>query len=120
METAFGILLLIGAYLLWQWLSHQLDEWGGTYGRWRRGEPSRASDLRSLLWKAERERLAARKAELRRRHELDPHLILGAAFRREFENLGIGREIYAEVIAASGRQCAGCSRNFAMSFASLC
>lgn len=52
--------------------------------------------------------------ELRRQHDLNPHLILDRNFRREFEDLGIGTEIFAEVIAASGHRCAACGRQFSL------
>ncbi|MDO3515186.1 HNH endonuclease signature motif containing protein [Ralstonia pseudosolanacearum] len=112
MGTVLGIAVLVGIYILWQFLMHLLDEWGGVYGRWRRGEPLRASGLRVLRWRAELERRERRKVELRQRHDLNPHLILDRDFRREFEDLDIDAEIYAEVIAASGNRCAACGRQF--------
>lgn len=114
METVLGIAMLVCLYLLWQFLVHVWDEWSGAYGRWRRGEPLRSSELHLLKWRAECERREQRKAELRRQHDLNPHLILDRNFRREFEDLGIGTEIYAEVIAASGHRCAACGRQFSL------
>jgi 5-methylcytosine-specific restriction endonuclease McrA len=114
MEAVLGVAALIGLYLLWQFLMHLWDEWSGAYSRWCRGEPLRASELQALRWKAERERRERRKAELRQRHDLNPHLILDRDFRREFEDLGIATDIYAEVIAASGHRCAACGRQFSL------
>lgn len=112
MEIVLGIAVLVGIYLLWQFLMHLWEEWSGAYGRWHRGEPLRASELQALRWRAERERRERRKVELRQRHDLNPHLILDCDFRREFEDLGIAADIYAEVIAASGNRCAACRRQF--------
>jgi 5-methylcytosine-specific restriction endonuclease McrA len=112
METVLGIAALVGLYLLWQLLVELWQEWGGAYGCWRRGEPLRSSERQLLRWGAEREHREQRKAELRQQHGLNPHLILDQNFRREFEDLGIGTEIYAEVIAASGYRCAACGRQF--------
>lgn len=114
MKTVLGIATLVGLYLLWQFLVHMWDEWSGAYGRWRRGEPLRSSELQALRWKAERERREQRKAELRQQHDLNPYLILDRNFRREFEALGIGTDIYAAVIAASGYCCAACGRKFSL------
>jgi len=80
MKAVLGILALVGAYLLWQWLTHLWDEWSGALGRWCRGEPLRASELQARRWKAERERREQRKAEMRRQHDRDPHLILVTRF----------------------------------------
>lgn len=114
METLLGLAALVGIYLLWQFLAHLWDEWHGAYGRWRLGEPLRASELQALRWRAEHERRERRKAELRQRHDLNPHLILDRDFRREFEDLGISADIYSEVIAASGHRCAACGRQFSL------
>lgn len=113
MEIVLGIATLVALYLLWQFLVQLWDEWGGAFGRWRRGEPLRSSELLALRWKAEFEHREQRKAELRRQHDLNPHLILDRNFRREFETLGIGTDIYAEIIAALGHRCAACGRQFA-------
>ncbi len=113
METVLGIAGLVALYLLWQFLLRMWVEWGGAFERWRRGEPLRSSDLQALKWRAERERREQRKAELRRQHDVNPHLILDRNFRREFEDLGVSADIYAEVIAASGHRCAACGRQFA-------
>jgi 5-methylcytosine-specific restriction endonuclease McrA len=114
MEIVLGFAALVGLYLLCQFLVHMWDEWSGAYGRWRRGEPLRSSELQALRWRAERESRVLRKAELRQRHERNPHLILDSDFRREFEDLGIGTDIYAEVVAASGHRCAACGRQFSL------
>ena len=114
MEAVLGLAALVSLYLLWQFLVYLWDEWSGAYCRWRRGEPLRASELQALRWRADRERRERRKAELRQRHDLNPHLILDRGFRREFEDLGIGIDIYAEVIAASGHRCAACGRQFSL------
>lgn len=115
MEAIFGIGALIGLYLLWQFLVDMWNEWRGAYGRWRSGEPLRLSELLAVNLKTESERLECRKVELRRQHDRNPHLILDAAFCREFESLGIGTDIYREVIASSGHHCAACSRKFSLS-----
>ena len=112
MKTVLVIAVLVGLYLLRQFLTHLWDEWSQVYGRWYRGEPLRASELRALRWKAEHERRERRKIELRQQHDLNPDLILNRGFRREFEDLGIKADIYAEVIAASGNRCAACGRQF--------
>ncbi len=109
-----AITALVGLYLLWQFLMHLWGEWSGALGRWYRGEPLRASELQAQAWRAERERRNLRKAELRQRHDLNPHLILDRNFRREFEDIGIGADIHSEVIAASGHRCAACGRQFSL------
>jgi 5-methylcytosine-specific restriction endonuclease McrA len=114
METVLSIAALLGLYLLWHLLVNTWDEWSGAYGRWRRGEPLRASELNMLRWKAEIERRERRKTELRKQHDLNPYLILDRNFRREFEDLGIGKNIYAEVISASGHRCVACGRQFSL------
>lgn len=114
MKALLGVAVLVGLYLLWQLLVHLWDEWSGAYGRWRRGEPLRFSALQALRWRAECERREQRKAELRQQHDLNPNLILDRSFRREFEDLGIGSDIYAEVIVASGHCCAACGRQFSL------
>lgn len=48
METVLGIAMLVCLYLLWQFLVQVWDEWSGAYGRWRRGEPLRSSELHLL------------------------------------------------------------------------
>lgn len=112
MEVVLGIAVLVGISLLWQFLERLWDEWSGAYGRWHRGEPLRASEYRMLRWSAELKRCEQRKVELRRQHNINPHLILDRDFRREFEDLGIGSDIYGEVIAASGNHCAACGQHF--------
>lgn len=67
-----------------------------------------------LRWKAEIQRRELRKTEMRKQHDLNPYLILDCNFRREFEDLGIGADIYSEVIAASGHCCAACGRQFSL------
>ena len=62
MEAVLGVTALVGLYLLWQFLVHLWDEWSGAYGRWRRSEPLRASELQVLRWRAEREHRERRKA----------------------------------------------------------
>jgi len=114
MEVVLGIAVVVGLYLLGQWLLGQWSEWRGAYGRWRRGEPLRLSALLDAQSAAERERRRRRKEELRQQHERSPHLILDRTFRREFEDLGIHTDIHSDVIAASGRKCAGCGRQFAL------
>lgn len=114
MKTLLSIAALVGLYFLWQFLVQMWDDWSGAYGRWRRGEPLRASELNVLRWRAECELREQRKAELRRQHDLNPHLILDHNFGHEFENLGVGTDIYSEVIAASGYRCAACGRQFSL------
>lgn len=112
METVISLAALVLLYLLWQRVLEFWGEWSGAVGRWRRGEPLRASDMRSAAFRAEQDRLKLRREELKRRHGADCRVILDPRFRREFEDLGLAREIYAEVIAASGHRCAACGRQF--------
>ena len=107
--TVIGFVLLVAA---WQFAKFLWEEWHGAFGRWRRGDPLRLSELLSQQWKAERERRMRRKTEMRRDYEADPLRILDRDFHREFKDLGIHDEIYAEVIERSGRECAGCGRVF--------
>lgn len=114
METVLLVAAVIALFALWRFLQQFWDEWSGAIGRWQRGEPLRASELQALRWSVDRDRRMLRKAELRQRHDLNPYLILDREFRREFEDLGISTDIYAEVVAESGHRCAACNRQFSL------
>ena len=107
--TVIGLVLLVA---VWQFAMHLWEEWHGAFGRWRRGEPLRLGEFLAQQWKAERERRELRMVEMRRAYEAVPSRILDRDFHREFKDLGIHDEIYADVIARSGRTCAGCGRVF--------
>lgn len=106
---ALFALLMVGAMLkvtiqgLW-------DEWSGAFGRWRKGEPLRRSELLSIQWQEARERHAKRKAAVRHAYETNPRRILNPQFRREFKYLLIDKDIRGEVIRRCGPICGACGR----------
>lgn len=110
--TATIVFIALVVVVVWA-MAHLMDlwqEWRGALGRWRRGEPLRASELRALEYKVAREQRAKRKDELRREYESNPTRILEQAFRREFLVLEIHRDIRYEVIRRCGYKCAACGR----------
>ncbi|HVZ44598.1 MAG TPA: HNH endonuclease signature motif containing protein [Ramlibacter sp.] len=109
-EAIGGLVFLGVIYALWQYVKFLWEEWSGALGRWRRGEPLRASALSSQRYQEERARQEKEKSDLRRAHARDSTLILDRRFRARFKLHGLHEEVRAGVYNRYNNTCAACGK----------
>lgn len=106
--------MLGGLYALWKILGYLWDEWSGAPARWLRGEPLRASEVLARIYRAEEARRQAaldqERILYRSRYANNNSLILDAAFRRRFKDLGLHDEVRYEVFRRHDYTCNLCAK----------
>ena len=75
-HIVLGILFILGVKGLWILLTAFWDEYNGAFGRWRRGEPIRASALHELRWREQQQRLSEERGRVKRAYAANHNLIL--------------------------------------------
>lgn len=116
MKVLAAFTLIIVLRILSSWLKLHRDEWKGAWFRYRQGKPLRSSEANVKHVQEAKARLHGEALHMRHAYELSPANILNKQFRKQFIELGIDRQIRAEVRIKHGNICRICNKKIRNSF----